>query len=220
MATDELEIGPARRDELPAVARLHHRWFGPGNELEVEGASLALLGARFLADAFYGANLDNPHFGVHVARCCGRIVAFNCFVSDRDRIGRHAILHHLPRLVWATLRAVAKHPAAVVHLIRNLQYVRGERAPWIEPRDAQWLVFTVEPEFRSKEYTERTGRRVAAEMFAAMEDELRRRGCPGWYGTVWVSNGPMTRFMERAGARVIGKARAQGHLVSYWRRAL
>lgn len=219
-AEDEIEIGPLRRDEIPEVARFHCRWFGPGSELQVDGASLAMLGGEFLASAFYTANFDNPNLHVHVARWDGRIVGFNVFASDRRAVGRHALLRHLPRLVGSTLLALVRHPLALVHLLSNLKYLRGEDAAWLRDDDAHWLVFTVEPELRSQEFVERTGRRLTAEMFGAMEEELRARGCPAWYGTVWVSNAPMNRFMERIGAVPIGQSEAQGHLVNYWRKAL
>jgi hypothetical protein len=213
----KLEIGPLRREEARAVARLHYQWFGP--ELG-RGSSLAMLGEDWLADAFYAANFENPHQGVQVARWDGRVVAFMHYATQRRRIARWTLAHAGPTLAWCTLRSLVRQPWMLPHLLANLVYVGGEQLPFLAEDDAHWTLFAVEPDFRSKEFERETGIWVAGAMLDAMEADLRSRGVRAWYAAPAPDNPPINRFMERAGASRVGEAKAQGITLLYWRKQL
>lgn len=212
-----LEIGPMRAQEIRAVARLHHAFFGAGRG---RGSSLAILGEDWLAEAFYGANFANPHQGVQVARWDGRVIAFLHYATDRRRIARWTLRHAFRAVAWSTLRAVVRRPSVLLHLLGNAAYLRGERLPFIPPTDAHWTLFGVEAAFRSKQFEEANGVWVAGAMLEAMEADLRARGLIAWYAAPSPDNPPINRFMERAGAARVGEAMAQGIPLLYWRKAL
>jgi len=213
----KLEVGAMQPQEVSDVARLHYRWFGP--ELG-RGSSLAMLGEDWLADAFYGANRENPHQAVQVARWEGRVIAFMHYAIDRRRIARWTLAHAWPALLRCTLRSLARDPRLLRHLLGNLTYVRGENLTCIEEGDAHWTLFAVEPQFRSKEFELAHGTWVAGAMLEVMEADMRARGVRAWYAAPAPDNPPINRFMERAGAIRVGKAKAQGIELLYWRKIL
>lgn len=216
-ARARFEVGTMRRDEAPAVARLHHQWFGP--ELG-RGSSLAMLGEDWLADAFYGANFSNPYQGVQVARWDGRVVGFMHYATDRRRIARWTLAHAWPALIGCTLRSILRRPATLRHVLGNFVYVGGENLTFIEDDDAHWTLFAVEPEFRSKDWERETGIWVAGAMLEVMEADMRARGVRAWYAAPAPDNPPINKFMERVGAFRVGEAKAQGIPLLYWRKLL
>lgn len=216
-ARSRFEVGTMRREEAPAVARLHYQWFGP--ELG-RGSSLAMLGEDWLADAFYGANFANPHQGVQVARWDGRVVGFMHYATDRRRIARWTLAHAWPALIGCTLRSILRRPATLRHVLGNFVYVGGEDLTFLEDDDAHWTLFAVEPEFRSKDWERETGIWVAGAMLEVMEADMRARGVRAWYAAPAPDNPPINKFMERVGAFRVGEAKAQGIRLLYWRKLL
>lgn len=212
-----VRVGAMEPDDVPAVARLHHEFFALG---ELHGHSMAKLGPGFLAEVFYRPNLDNPHFFVDVARLGREVVGFSVYVTDRHRVFRHTLRHHLVRAAWQVLRQGLLRPRTMLHLLGNLRYVRGEESPWLERTDAHWLLFAVRPEYRSREFERRAGTWLAGEMFRRMETTMAAHGCQAWYAAPGVHNPAINRFMERCGAEHVGTATAQGLEVHYWRRRL
>jgi hypothetical protein len=213
----KLEVGPMRRDEVGAVARLHAAWFGPERG---RGSSLAMLGEDWLAEAFYGANLTNPHQGVQVARWDGRVVAFLHYATDRRRIARWTLAHAWPVLARCTLRSILRDPGVLRHLLANWVYLGGETLDFLREADAQLTLLAVEEEFRSKAWERESGVWLAGELLTAMEADLRARGVKGWYAAPSPENPQINRFMARVGAGRIGEAIAQGIALVYWRKPL
>lgn len=216
-ALARFEVGTLRRDEAPAVARLHYRWFGPKLG---RGSSLAMLGEDWLADAFYGANFANPHQGVQVARWDGRVIGFMHYATDRRRIARWTLAHAGFALIASTLRSILRRPAVLRHLLGNVVYMGGEQLGFLDGADAHWTLFAVEPEFRSREFERETGIWVAGAMLEVMEADMRARGVRAWYAAPAPDNPPINKFMERAGAFRVGEARSQGIKLLYWRKPL
>ena len=216
----EIEIGPMREDEVDATARFHYEFFGIG---DIHGRSLAKLGPEALAGLFYRPALNNPRLFVDLARHQGRIVGFNVYCIDRDRVFRDSLRREWPAMIRTAVLAVLRRPGAFMSLLGNLRYVGGESVPTALAADdgkAWHFLEGVLPRYRSREFVEATGHRIAADLVRFMETVLVERGCPAWYGAVRHDNIPMNRFLQHCGAVEVGTARAQGQLLRYYLRTL
>ena len=212
-APADFVIAPMRRDDIPAVATLHHALFG---DPKVNGHSIATLGARFLADAFYTLNLDNPGLRCLVARHEERVVGFSVYAIDKDSVFRHLISKHPVRLGLAAARTIIARPSTIGAFLSNARYMGGERIPFLEGVSGWWIVAGVYPEAREPEFERRIGGRVAAQLFDRMESHMRAARCAAWYGVVRPDNVPINLFLQRRGAVDVGMAKAQGLEMRYY----
>lgn len=206
-------IAPMRAADIPAVATLHHSLFG---DPKVNGHSIATLGARFLADAFYTLNLDNPGIRCLVARHEGRVIGFSVYAIDKDSVFGHLISKHPVRLALAAARTIIAKPSTLSAFLSNARYMRGERIPFLDGVSGWWIVAGVYPEAREPEFERRIGGRVAAQLFDRMESHMRAVQCAAWYGVVRPDNKAINIFLQRRGAVEAGQANAQGLSMRYY----
>ena len=207
------EITPMRREDIPAVATLHHALFG---DPVVNGHSIATLGADFLADAFYTLNLDNPGIRCLVARLDGRVIGFSVYAIDKDSVFRHLVRRHPVRLALAAARTLLRRPSTIGAFASNARYMGGEHLSFLDGVSGWWIVAGVEPEARTPAFEQRVGGKVAAQLFDQMESHMRAVRCDAWYGVVRPDNPQINTFLQRRGARAVGTAKAQGLEMRYY----
>jgi hypothetical protein len=207
-----IEIGSLRPEEARSVAELHGSFFR-GKE---HGYSIANLGDHFLEHAFYRLNLDNPHFHCDVARHEGRVVAFSVYTTNRARLFRYTVRRTFVPLIVQLARLTLTQPRAVLSLLSNLRYVRGESVPETDRESGWWLLLGVLPEYRGASFVERTGIAVAADMAQRMEETMRAHGCRTWYAAPHPWNKAINRFLQSLGGQAVGSDTAQGLKVLYY----
>lgn len=213
----EVEFGRLRPDEVDAVARLHFTFFGG----PAHAHSLARMGPRFLADVFYRVNLDNPYFFCDVARHGGRIVAFIVYASDGRRIFRHTLRTRFCSVAAGILRQAVRDPVGVAgHLLSNLAFVSGTTPPEVAEDPGVFLLLGVLPEYRSREFRERTRVWVAGALWDRMEASLRAAGCPSFWSAPGAHNGPINQLLETFGAALVARGPVQGIVSNYYRKTL
>lgn len=221
-AADDITLSPAAiqldvRVASPAdhaeVAELHHHLFG---DADFNGHSIAALGSRFLRQGFYRLNTDNPALRTVVARADGRVVGFSVYATSREGLFAHLLRRHPLALAGSVARAVAERASALRTLLANLRYLREERPAFLGGVEGWWIVAGVHPDGRTRTFERRAGTRVAQAMFDAMEADMRRVGCRGWYGVVRPDNAAINAFLHRQGARVAGTGRSQGLEMTYF----
>lgn len=213
-----LDLGPMRAEDIPEVARLHHRFFSQ----ESHGASLARLGPEALERLLYRPNLDNPSFFVDRARFDGRVIGFSSWLLDRERVFRWTIRHRAIPLAASLAWILLKKPSRVALILQNLRYIGGEAESFLEDVRGQWMVAAIDPEFTGSGLQERTGvpGKLSHMFIDRMEETMRARGCPNWYGATALDNPPIQRLLESVGARHIGTGQAQGMTFMYWLKTL
>ena len=212
-AEPTLKIEPLREYQIPAVARLHFDTFGEG---ELHGHSIAKFGCEFLEEVFYRLNLDNPDFFCDVASYGDKVIGFSVYSTQRTQVFRRMLRHHFPGLVLAGVQILRRNPAKLVPVLTNIRYLGGEELPWLRSVPGWWLVTSVLPEYRTKDFEQKVGTRVAASMFDRMELTMQQHGCREWYGVVHPENPPINVFLQRRGARLMGVAQAQGMSMNYY----
>lgn len=211
-------VGPMTPAEAPIVARLHFDFFGRG---EMHGTSIANFGVEFLEEVFYRLNLDNPYLFVDVARCDGAIVAFSVYASDGARVFRQTLRRHFGGVGLALLRVALRKPLSVLgHLFSNLQFLREQTPEAIRGIRAWYFLLGVKPEYRTREFRQRTGIWVAGELWQHMEQTLRRAGCDQFWTAVGAHNGPMNELHRRWNMELVATGRVQGLPSNYYRKSL
>jgi hypothetical protein len=210
MAAPDVEIGPLRREEIGAVAELHHGFFGGPDHAH----SLARMGPGFLADVFYGPSFDNPHFHVDVARSGAQLVGFSVYVSDATSVFRRTLLRHPFAIAIGVLRHAARHPVDVArHVLHNVAFVSGRLPPEIADVRGHYLLHGVLPAYRG-------GMKITAEFWMRMERGLRAAGCTALWGAPAVANPPINRVFQMFGARQVATGTVQGIECVYYRKDL
>jgi hypothetical protein len=210
-----VEIGRLRADECRAVAELHESFFGEGLG---QGHSIAMLGARFLEDAFYRPNLDNPYFFVDVARHQGELIAFSVYSSDHRRVFRHTIRHHFLALVAATLRVALRHPLRTAQKIAgNLMFLSESLPPETQRIPAWFLLLAVKAPYRTREFQERTGVWIASAFKQRLEQTLREQGRDEYWAAPALANPAAISFYERNRAQRFAEGVVQGEHCVYYR---
>ena len=209
-----VELGPMRPSEAGAVARMHHGFFAAG---ERNGHSIAKLGPEFLEQVFYRLNLDNPFFFVDVARVDGEVVAFSAYASDRRAAFRHVVRQHAGALVLAALRLAVRRPVALVsHVAGNFGLLSDDVPPRIREVRGWWLLLAVLADYRTREFRERTGHRLADELWSYMEATLRAHSCDAVWAAPFQHNEPINRLFVNHGAELVAQARVQGMPSNYY----
>ncbi len=214
----EFNVGRMRPDEVSAVARMHFDFFGRG---EMHGTSIANFGIDFLQEVFYRLNLDNPYLFVDVARYREEIIAFSVYASDGKRVFRETLRRHFGGVTAALLRVGLRKPfTGMGHVLSNLQLL-GERLPEaIRSVRAWYFLLGVKPEYRSREFKQRTGIWIAGELWQHMESTLRAQGCDQFWTVVGAHNTPMNELHRRFGMEVVAEGTAQGLPSIYYRKSL
>lgn len=212
-----LEVREARRDELGAVAALHHELFG---DADFNGQSIATLGPEFLERAFYGLTADDPHLHTLVAVTAGRVVGFFVYATRRDGLLARLARRHPLALGAAVLRSLVHRPGTLPAYLANLRYLGGEELPFLRDVDGWCVVIGVHPDARSARFEARVGARVATALFDAAEAGLRTAGCRAWYVAIRPDNAAVHGLLRRRGARDVGTATAQGLQMRYFVRRL
>ena len=201
-----IEVGPVRPDEVATVAQLHFEFFGP----EAAGRSVANLGPQFLEQIFYRLNLENPYFFCDVARHEGQVIGISVYTTRRRKLVRYMLCHQLIRVAWTTLKLICRSWSLFTLVLSNIRFVGSESLPSNRPAEGWWLVLCVQPEYRSKEFKERTGVSVANLLIDLMERAMQQHGCDCWSGMAPVDKGAINNLLKRHGARPVGTIRAQG----------
>ena len=209
MTAPEVSIGPLERDEIGAVAELHHHFFG-GPE---HAHSLARMGPSFLADVFYGPSFDNPDFYVDVARVGKRLVGFSVYVSDAARVYRRTLLRHPFDIAFGVLRHAVRHPIDVArHVFHNAAFVSGRLPPEVADVRGHYLLLAVLPEYR--------GKTITVEFWTRMERALQAAGCTAFWASPGVSNPQINRVFNSFGARQVATGIVQGIECVYYMKDL
>ena len=206
----EVEIGPLEREEIAAVAALHHEFFGgPGH-----AHSLARMGPRFLADVFYGPSFDNPHFHVDVARAGSRLIGFSAYVSNAPHVFRRTLMQHPFAIAFGILRQAVRHPIQVAgHVLHNAAFVSGKLPPEVADVRGHYLLHGVVKEFRG-------GMRITGAFWMRMEQTLRAAGCTAVWGAPAAANQPINRVFQMFGAKQVAAGPVQGIDCVYYRKEL
>jgi ribosomal protein S18 acetylase RimI-like enzyme len=207
------EVGPMHPDDIPAAARLHADMFG---DPAVHGHSIATLGRDFLERGFYAPNLDNPYLCCTVARYRKEVVGFSVYSTDHEKAFQHLLRRHPVSVAVAGLRAIAARPRLLGVILSNMRYIGGEKLPFLARVHGWWIVAAVDPSFRTPEFERKTGIHVASRLFDHMEETMRDRKCPNWYGVVRPQNAAIKKFLERRGATLVGNSRAQGLQMDFY----
>lgn len=208
-----VEICALQSADIPAVAELHFTLFG---EPQQGGHSVAMLGRQFLEKVFYGLNLSNESFFCDVAKNGGRVIGFSVYSSHRDRVFRRLVRQQFLQTSWECAKILAWRPALLGNFFSNIRYLGGEPLPAAIRGTGWWIVAGVYPEFRETQWEQQHGGNVASRLFDRMEQTLRERKCPGWYGVVRPGNTAINKFLLRRGAREVGSATAQGLSMLYY----
>lgn len=120
-------IGPARRGDATALARLHREAF--------PGFFLSQLGERFLRE-FYRGFLDDPTAVTVVARDAhGRPVGAAVGTTEPAGFYKRLLRRRLLGLGIASALAAARHPQSIGRLLRGMAY-RGSTGSGPAPRGA------------------------------------------------------------------------------------
>jgi hypothetical protein len=218
LASEGIEIGRLRPDEVGAVARVHHEFFGRG---EKHGTTIANFGPEFLERVFYGLNVDNPYLFVDVARHHGQIIAFSVYASDGKRVFRETVRRHFFPLLWELARVGLRKPGTLVtHAASNLAFLREQQPQAIRGVRAWYFLLGVKPEFRTREFQKRTGIWIAGELWRRMEQTLREQGCDQFWTVVGAHNLPMNALHRRMQMELVATGTVQGLPSNYYRKTL
>jgi hypothetical protein len=211
-------VGPMREPEVRAVAQLHYDFFGVG---DMHGTSIANFGVDFLADVFYGLNLDNPFFFVDVARYDGEIIAFSAYTSNKTQVFRYPLRHHPIRIGMSMLGQFVRHPVRTVsHIAGNFSFVADKVPAELKDIPGLYLLLGVKEPFRTREFKARTGIMVADELWDSMESTLRANGCYDVCSSPGRHNEPINRLFQKHHAELVTCVPVQGVPSNYYRKRL
>ena len=216
--TDTFEVGAMRPDEVAAVAQMHYDFFGVG---EMHGHSIANFGPGFLDRVFYRLNLDNPYFFVDVARFNGKIIAFSAYTSERNKVFRYTLRKHFLRIGWHMFGNFVRHPIKVIsHVAGNLAFLTDGVPDELKEIKGLWLLLAVKPEYRARDFKERTGIFVADAMWDQMENTLRAHGCTEICSSPGRHNAPINGLFVKHNAELVTCVPVQGVPSNYYRKRL
>jgi hypothetical protein len=214
----DFHVGPMRAEETSAVAQLHFDFFGTG---AMHGTTIASFGPKFLEEVFYRLNLDNPYLFVDVARYRGEVVAFSVYASNRRRVFRETLRRHFAAVLVRLLKAGVRRPFLVAgHVLNNLQFLTERLPEAVRDVPAWFFLLGVKPEYRNREFKQRTGIWVAGELWKHMESNLRAQGCEQFWTVVGAHNEPMNQLHRLFGMELVARGPAQGLPSNYYRRSL
>ncbi len=206
--TSTVEIGPLRRDECAQVAALHEDFFGLGRG---DGHSIAMLGRRFLENAFYRLNFDNPVFFVDVARYRGEVIGFAVYCSNHRAVFQHGFRRHPVRLAYEILHSAIRHPIRTFQkLAGNLAFIFESLPSETKEIRAWFLLLGVKAEYRSRKFQESSGVWIARSLEDHLQGVLRDQGCDIYWCAIGLENGASNGFFERIGAEAFTEASVQG----------
>ena len=173
---ESIEIRPAARGDLPAIAELHKRMIGSG--------FLSTLGSGFLA-LLYRAMLDSPECRVFVAVSEGDVVGFIAGARDTGRFYRQFIRRHFIEAAWRVLSSLLRR-GALRRVYEILRY--GDT----EPRAAaELLSMAVAPRARR--------RGVGLGLVRELLDWAMQSGISSMKVVVAVDNASATKLYKRSG---------------------
>jgi hypothetical protein len=216
--SDTFEVGAMRPDEVAAVAQMHYDFFGVG---EMHGHSIANFGPGFLERVFYRLNLDNPYWFVDVARFNGKIIAFSAYTSERNKVFRYTLRKHFMRIGWHMFGNFVRHPIKVItHVIGNLAFLTDGVPDELKQIQGLWLLLAVYPEYRSREFKERTNIFVADAMWDQMENTLRAHNCAEICSSPGRHNAPINGLFAKHNAELVTCVPVQGIPSNYYRKRL
>ena len=110
------------------------------------------------------------------------------------------------------IRFIVQQPQSLIYSLSNLRYIGGEKIPGLEKVDAQHLAFFVRPEYRSRNFKNKTDIFVAKELYEFMELVLKQHGSKAWYAAPSTDNVPINKFYQN----LVGTYKAQGDQLNYW----
>ena len=173
---ESIEIRPAAREDLPAIAELHKRMISSG--------FLSTLGSGFLS-FLYRAMLDSPECRVFVAVSEGDVVGFIAGARDTGRFYRQFIRRHFIEAAWRVLSSLLRR-GALRRVYEILRY--GDT----EPRAAaELLAMAVAPRARR--------RGVGLGLVRDLLHWAIQSGIGSMKGVVAVDNASATKLYKRSG---------------------
>jgi len=141
------EVDPANQDDVAAITRLHLTLLGHG--------PMARLGELFLRRFCYTVLIKDGLLRAALYEVDGRPAGFIAYTTRSITFHRIAVRRHWVYVALLTIISVARDPRILLHLLKGIR-------------------LTLLPEYRSREFVRRTGRRISCELFARTREYFRR----------------------------------------------
>ncbi len=194
----ELEIRLLARNEplliYQSLAKLHAS--------EIHGGFLTSLGLPVL-ERLYRAIHGSPHAFVLIAEREGKPVGFLCASTNTKRVYRRIVLTSWPSLLPVLVGKIARW-STVRRIWETLRY--PSKAPAPDLPDAEILNFCVDGK--------QQGRGIGRALFAAMQEEYRRRGVRKIRIVTGAGQHSAIRFYDKMGADPVGRLEVHANVES------
>jgi hypothetical protein len=161
-------IVPLSAEHIGAASALH--------QTGIRNSPVVALGPRFLTEFFYPRALANASFGGYTVFEGDVLAGFITYTTNSVELFRGWLRDGWWQLSKILLAEVIQRPVRLgVVLHAGVFLARQQRGPAADVV-AEFLSFVVAEEFRSLAYVQRTGRRLANDLFEAAIEDLVQRG--------------------------------------------
>jgi ribosomal protein S18 acetylase RimI-like enzyme len=187
-------LDPQDRSDVADAARLYAAL--------LPNTALTKLGEDFMKGFYFGALVEDGIIRCDLYYYQGRPAGFIAYTEQGWGFVSVSVRRHWFRLGMLLGWSVLRNPARLKTIgeVLLLMRKRGDEPP--PPYRAEFLVFGVLPEFRSREFIQQTGRRISAELFENAKQCFARLGLPGFRLMVEADNREAVLFYHRMGCKL------------------
>jgi ribosomal protein S18 acetylase RimI-like enzyme len=163
---------------------------------------LAALGQGFLRRFYFGTLVQEGTIRCDLYYYQGTPAGFISYSEEGFGFASTSIQRHWFRLGLLLTWSILSNPIRLKSILQMmLLMVRRRHAP-PSPCKAEFLSFGVLPEFRSREFIRRTGRRVSAELFDSARQRFAELGVPTFRLIVEADNREAVFFYRAMGCAI------------------
>jgi dolichol-phosphate mannosyltransferase len=193
----EVELRPFLKSIPPRIADISdlHKDLLPSSPV-------VKLGRRFTENFYYRVLPAEGYISGAVAYVDSRPAGFVSFTDDSTRFMRRAAGSHIVSLAGLVMWSVLANPLRIAALWDAAGIMRGRKYSFGAGRLGEILSIGVLPEYRSKEFRERTGVHLARRLLDLALLQLRSAGVSAVTAVVDADNLRSQSLFESAGFRV------------------
>ena len=198
-------LDPRSTDDIEAAVRLH--------TLLLPRSPVVQLGPEFMRHFYYRTLIEDGLLCCDLYYWQGDAAGFIAYTKHASSFLASGLRRHwvflAALMVWVTLR----HPARLMVMLRVLGMMRGRRGRTGSISEGESLSFGVLPEYRSREFVGRTGRRISMELFEGVREYFRRERISSFRFLTEADNREALLFYHAMGGRFLQDSPEGGRTV-------
>ena len=195
-------LDPQDPRDLEAVAKMHTAL--------LPGSPVCQLGAEFMQRFYYRKLVEDGliHCDLYINE--GTPVGFIAYTEIPSRFMSEGLRRHGLYLAGIMILSLLRHPSRIAAVLRTLRIMSRRTRKTEGAQEGEMLSLGVLPQFRSPDFTRRTGTRISSALFENARGYFRNRGVAEIYLLVEAENKPAMMLYKAMGGRFEQDAASKG----------